>query len=197
MGKMHSKWSDQKCFEPVFRLVSIQPVVLVFSLSALYQGWKQVATHTEELNESVCGGYDRHTYQPLDLSIALRLREDTTSKTNAHFFSPCTAQFWDVGLICFHNTPSFRLLERKYLKYTFKSLFYYTLSICICRFQFTEPVVSTSVYKPSVLFPSIFWRFFIIRLIYTSLYFSKYGKNVFLTPYCFPFLTDIFWFYVW
>ena len=36
---------------------------------------------------------------------------------------------------CFVFTSSFRLEERKGLKYTFRGLFYFSLSICMSRFQ--------------------------------------------------------------
>ena len=51
------------------------------------------------------------------------------------FFLFFTGQFWDFGIFVFNNMSSFRLVvKKKSPKYTFRSLFYYTLSVCVCRF---------------------------------------------------------------
>ena len=55
---------------------------------------------------------------------------DTEGK-NIVFF---TGQFWDFWIFVFNNMSSFRLVVKKSQKYTFRSLFYYSLSVCVCRF---------------------------------------------------------------
>jgi len=59
------------------------------------------------------------------------LRGDTAGKNIVFFL---LVSFVIFGLFVFNNMSSFRLVVKKSPKYTFRSLFYYTLSICTCRF---------------------------------------------------------------
>jgi len=48
-----------------------------------------------------------------------------------HFFDHSIFKFWDI---CLRYHVFFQACGEKSQKYTFRSLFYYTLSVCICRF---------------------------------------------------------------
>jgi len=72
-------------------------------------------------------------------STAETVWRDTAGK-NIVFFS--TGQFWDFGIFDFNNMYSFRLVLKKSPKYIFRSLFYYTLSVCACRFLINSTKVA-------------------------------------------------------
>lgn len=164
-----------------------QPVVLVFNLSALFQGCMQEATNTEELNESECGGYDRHAYQPPDLSSGLFLREDTTNKAKFACFSR-NAQFWDIQ--------------------TCRKCFFYYTFIYLHNFntQCTEPENSTSVaftytnlhsFIPIYILQVFRGVVYIIHLIlFIMLLLKTWWKCCFFYPWLLTIFSDlfIFWF---
>jgi len=84
-----------------------------------------------------------------------------------------------------HNVPSFRLVERKQTKYKFKCLFYYTLSICICRFQLTHIFDSRNFWDQNLYFSSLTYAMFYrcIISIYTLKVFTEGCVHVSFTWY--------------
>ncbi len=71
----------------------------------------------------------RKSYLGVICGLSFVFRQNTKSQNLFFSFFLCTS-----FIHCFHNMISFRLVERKHPKYTFKCVFYHTWSICICRF---------------------------------------------------------------
>ncbi len=85
-----------------------------------------------------------------------------------HYKHNCCCFFSCTGQFCFYIMSSFKLVERKHPKYTFKCLFYWTFSICILHTaNFT------------VFFLSVFWRDLLRGLfIYHLHWFIQYDDDV-------------------
>ena len=95
-----------------------------------------------------------------------------------------TGQFWDFGLFVFNNMYSFRLVLKKSPKYTFRSLFYYTLSVCVCRFRLNSSKVG--VLNPPAAPRSLsapchhIYRWKALSLLFNAVG-SKYGHFLFIS----------------
>lgn len=60
-----------------------------------------------------------------------------------------------LGLFCFLNTSSFRLVGEKNPKYTFSSLFYCSMSLCVCRFRLKDSILPPHVLPLSLSAPYV------------------------------------------
>lgn len=74
---------------------------------------------------------DQHVVNDFCLSRGGSLSELFTSKDLVDL----NVSSFDCGLFCFFRICCFKEVDRKPPKCTFKCLFYYTLSMCICRLQ--------------------------------------------------------------